>query len=181
MADDTHDMGIDALEEEIEESIDAPRGMLTSTDREFLFEQTQEDNDRTHRSRLHRIRTRARAAIFDFIYLDFYLSDSEIAKVFRESDEPHRPTIWGAASVLNTILYGLEAAATAHIERALEDAIYRRHLSEGEFLPVDVSVTIETGEPVTLETLYTRWKAGEDLPPEHYRALVEAGFPVDED
>ncbi|MHC3439560.1 hypothetical protein ACYJ1Y_16080 [Natrialbaceae archaeon A-gly3] len=130
---------VDSLQREM---IERRRGMLTESDRKFLWGYDRPDEDYAINQKRFRIRRRIRHSLLDFAFLSS-LREEDVRLIFEDyhSDDPPLDLEWGVWGAIQWLYIALGEEEFLHLlETAIEmDIIERR----GGEVTVDVDLTIK--------------------------------------
>jgi hypothetical protein len=163
---------------------DRPRGVLSTTDREYLTGQQEYEHQQTESNRKQEIRKRVTNSFHDFPILTAYLDKDQRERVFEELNETKLEN--DLSSFVSFIYKGLNG----DIERLQE--IIRRGLFDGISIDEDgalaadiksISVNIDVEYEPDVDEVYQRFREGGDaqLMPEEIGLLVRKGKITAED
>lgn len=161
-----------------------PRGILSTTDREYLTGQQEYEHQQTESNRKQEIRKRVTNSFHDFPILTAYLDKDQRQRVFEELDETKLEN--DLSSFISFVYKGLNG----DIERLQE--IVRRGLFNGISVDEDdtlaadiksISVNIDVEYEPDVDEVYQRFRESEDeqLMPEEIGLLVRKGKLTSED
>jgi hypothetical protein len=156
---------------------DRPRGILSTTDREYLFGNKEYAQPQTDANRRQDIRKRVVNALEDFRVLFSQLPDKERSKIFESMQD--ETTLEGRLSAVIAFCYlGLDCDQS-QFQSCLERGVLRAEnhgkeiSADSRATHVDISLDIEY-DP-NIERLLTRLEEGDRLTNAEIGALVRAG------
>lgn len=173
------------IDDEWEERHERPRGILTDTDRRFLWGIKQYEHQQTASNRRNSMRERVRHGILDLFFMTM-LEDGDRNRVFEALEDTDPGSLESAVSSFIRFLYlGLDRDKTA-IEGMVEHGIHNAETPKGSGVyqggVKEVNVNIEIDYDYDAEEIYERYQSGGDyrLTPAEIGVLVREEM-LDED
>lgn len=158
------------------EDFDQGRGIFTSSDRKFLFDEKEYDYKESEINKRRDIRKRVKNSIFDLQLLPIF-SKSEREKLFSELDSEQ---LEESISSFLTFVYDSVGGNIESIEPIIEESIYRAEQNSvatqsRRIKNVDVNIDITYEEDI--DEIYKRFMSEQkdDLTPAEIGVLVQEG------
>lgn len=170
-----------------DEKYDRPRGLLTDTDRRFLWGIKEYEHEQTASHRRRQIRERVEHGILDLFYTTM-LEEADRNQVFEALEEAESGSLESAVGSFIEFLYlGLDKDREA-IENMVSHGIHNAESEPGRYGPYEggikeVNVDIEVDFAYDADEIYERYQSESayQLTPAEIGVLVREGMLDEED